>query len=263
MSSKPLIGLLFLVGCGGAAPAGPEGAKAPPIAAEAEATFAVFHGTPPKDAAKTVRLRLRSPPSELTAFLADTGSAPEITVTTIPNDDQLPLRREVLVAEAGPHGRALESAAAVSLVHAEGRPGARQGLLRWTAWAALLAAGDDGVIVDLATWKSLDSKGFQDALAAPGWLEAQVVPSIWEESPTALGFATRGMARLGLPDVEQGGVPKADGRPAFEAFMAAVTELRTQGQAALGTTVGAFTLVPCERPREAYTRTCVRLKAAP
>ncbi len=262
---RSLILLGFLAGCGGApkTEGAPDLAGARPLAAEAEATFAVFHGTPPKDAAKTVRLRLRSPPPQLNTFLADTGSAPEITVTTVPNDDQLPLRREVLVAEAGPHGRALESAAAVSLVHAEGRPGARQGLLRWTAWAALLAAGDDGVIVDLATWKSLDSKGFLESLTAPEWLEAQVVPSIWEEADGTLGFATRGMARLGLPDVEQGGVAKADGRTAFDAFMAAVAELRTRGQAVEGEAVNAFTLVPCERPREAYTRACVRLKPAP
>jgi len=235
-----------------------------PVAAEAEVTFAVFHPTPPRDVDRAVRLRLRSPPPALAPFLADAGAPPEgLSIRTVPNDDTLPLRREVLVAEAGALGPQLESARAVTLVHAGGKPGGHQGLLRWTAWAAVLAADNDGVVVDLATWKAANAKDFQQQLTEPTWLEAQVVPSMWAETPELLGFATRGMAKLGLPDVEWGGVPRAEGRTAFDALMAVVADVRGRGHGAVGEQSGRFVLVDCERPREAYTLTCVRLKPAP
>ena len=192
--------------------------------------------------------------------LRRTGAPPPgLTVTTIPNDDTLPMQRDVLMAAAGDLGPALERAAVITLVHASGSPGPRQGLLRWTAFAAAVAAEDGGVVVDLDTLKVANSKDFLAGLGAADWLETQVVPQAWQAENGTVGFATRGMARFGLPDVERTGVPKETARLAFGHFQAAINEIQARGKAAVGDQLSVARLVACERPPEAYTGQCVAL----
>ncbi|MEZ4473358.1 MAG: hypothetical protein R3F60_21740 [bacterium] len=181
-------------------------------------------------------------------------------MTTIPNDDTLPCGARSWWPRRAPSApRWSGPPSSRSSTRRAAR--SRQGLLRWTALAAALAAEGGGVVVDLDTLKVLDSKDFLAGLSATDWLSTQVVPQAWRADDGTVGFASRGMARFGLPDVERTGVPAETARLAFGHFQAALGEIQARGKAAVGDQLSMARLVPCTRPPEAYTRACVALGA--
>lgn len=263
------IGALALcMGCGGAEPvAKADPPKAPALLADIQAkaapgyqkkdavvTFAVFGG-PIDDAEQRVRKALAAP--SLPGFAKGAPMLP--TVGTHPVKT-LPIRIEALAQ--GPHAQAIEAASHATIVHSVGPAGADAARLRWAALATL-ALASDGVVVDMSTRKSWDAKQFREWLTASDFLGRQIELAAFKENPTTVMFHTEGMAKLGLPDVEMGGVPLTTAKLAFAGFQATVLEIRARGWVGVGDTVKMATLAACERPPVAITHECVRLVKTP
>lgn len=264
--------LCGLSGCGGTTPKARKQAtvRAPSLIADIQAqaatgyqpgdavvTYAIFGRGAPKDAESRVRKALMAPDPK--AFVAEAGPPIPPSVATHPAD-QLPIRVEVLAK--GKHGDAISRASHATVVHSAGPLGPGEARLRWTALAAHALVGT-GIVVDLTTRTAYDAAEFAAHLTSDAFLADQVTIAAFKERPDALMFHTEGMAKLGLPDVEMGGVPLTTAKLAFAGFQATVNEIRTRGHVKPGDSTKMAKLGPCTRPPEAVTHECVRVVAPP
>lgn len=255
----------LLTACGGAKPVPKTGAppKPSPLAADIQAaaapgyqkkdavvTFAVFGG-PIDDAEQRVRKALAAP--SVPGFVKGAPMLPAVGTHAV---NTLPIRIEALAQ--GPHAQAIESASHATIVHGVGPAGADAARLRWTALAAL-ALASDGIVVDMTTRVSRDAKGFADWLKASDFLQSQIKIAAFKENPATVMFHTEGMAKLGLPDVEMGGVPLKTAKLAYAGFQTTVQEIIERGWVGVGDTLKMAKLAACERPPVAITHECVRL----
>jgi len=263
------IGVLFLWACGGQtrpkspAPAtGPKGGslsaqlektlRAGPAHDDAIVTFAIFStgaAPPAKDQREVVAKALRS---------ARLGKRWAPGVVSAPTDGELPLDLKALAADVGPLGAAVSGATYVVFVRYVGRTGPAQRHLRAAA-AAVSALLHRGVVVDLGVRRAYDAAGWRQWVDNPRWLADQVVPAIQRDADGNVAFFTRGMAKLGLPDLELTGVSTADARARFSGFQAFVAQIVARGHAKKGDTIESVTLKPCARPPEAIEHRCVAM----
>lgn len=269
MQHLTILAAALLLACGGPPTAAKRAApKAPSLVADIQAaaatgdqpgdaviTFAVFTRGAPKDAEGRVQTALMAP--EPAAFVTDAGPPVMPSVATHPAD-ALPIRLEALAQ--GAHADAILKASHATMVHSAGPPGPNAARLRWAAVAALALVGD-GVVVDLTTRKAFDAAGFAAHLADPAWLAEQVTIAAFKESARTVMFHTEGMAKLGLPDVELGGVPLRTAKLAFAGFQATVNEVRSTGPVKPGDATKMARFEACQRPPETFTHECVRITA--
>lgn len=245
-----------------------QAAVAGPAPSDAVVTLAVFApGAPGRRADERARATVASAfTSPSPARAADTqavGAPPDLGVVVAPVDAELPLNLDLLVAEAGPLKPRLEAAGQVVFVRYTGPTGADARPLRAAALAAAaLADALEGVVVDLSTFTTATSEDFVSGLSSPAWLDARVAPALeaLDEKGELLVLRTRGLARLGLPDLEMHGVSRAELRARGERFRAVWDALRAHGFAKPGDVVGGATLRPCLRPPEVYDHQCVRVE---
>lgn len=218
---------------------------------DAVVTYAVFTRGGIKDAEGRVRNAIMSP--SVKGFVTGAPVIPSVVTQPV---SALPMRIEALAQ--GPHADAIQGATDATFVHSVGPPGPDQARLRWAALAAL-ALAPDGIVVDMATRQSWDKEAFTALLEDPRFLDRQLKISAYKESPTALIFHTNGMAKLGLPDVEMGGVPLQTAKLAYAGFQATVDEIRTRGWMKPGDKTKMAMLGKCQRPEVTITHECVRL----
>jgi hypothetical protein len=263
MKSMWTLALLMLIGCGGAPKVTKAPPKAPALAADIQAaaapgyqkkdavvTFAVFGG-PIDDAEQRVRKALATP--SVPGFVKGPPMLPAVGTHAVKT---LPIRIEALAQ--GPHAKAIEAASHATIVHSVGPPGADSARLRWAALAAL-ALAEDGIVVDMSNRVSRDAKAFADWVKAADFLQTQIKIAAFKENPATVMFHTEGMAKLGLPDVEMGGVPIKTAKLAYAGFQATVQEVIERGWVGVGDTLKMSKLAACERPPVAITHECVRL----
>jgi hypothetical protein len=285
----PITVLLFTAACGASPTAAPTTPPAPqlpdvavtaatapsllqaavagPAPTDAVVTLAVFApGAPARRADEraraTVAAAFTSPSPARAADVQAVGAPPELGVVVAAVDPDLPLNLELLLSEAGPLRPRLEAAGQVLFVRYAGPTGADARPLRAAALAAA-ALGDalEGVVVDLSTFTTATPDDFVSGLSSAAWLDARIAPALeaLDEKGYLLVLRTRGLARLGLPDLEMHGVARADLRARGERFRAVWDALRAHGFAKPGDVVGGATLLPCLGPPEAYDHLCVRV----
>ena len=256
------LGVLVL-GCGGAPPA--KSVKPKPSLAEAIATmsrpavtpgqalvtFAVFlTGAPPN------RSQMRS----LTRAVEGAAGVP-LRVVGAPVDAALPLDLNQVAATAGQHGPAIRAARSVVFVRYTGAsdPGLKH--VRAVVQGALAVTEDAGagpVVVDLGTHRADTPDSLRGFLESAGWAREQIGVAAHQDPSGQVVFTSRGMARLGCPDLELT-VNATEARAAFGRFQETLRALQAQGHAKPGDAVGGVTLQPCSRPPEAYEHECVRM----
>lgn len=222
---------------------------------DAVITYAIFTRGAIKDAEGRVRTALVSP--KLKGVVQGAPMMPSV-VTHAASD--LPIRIEALAQ--GPHAAAIQSASHATFVHSVGPTGPNQARLRWAALAAH-ALASDGIVVDMATREAWTQAEFESVLTADSFVDEQLKVIAYKESPTTVIYHTEGMAKLGLPDVEMGGVPLETAKLAYAGFQATVDEIRARGWVTVGDTVKMATLGKCERPAVTITHECVRLIKTP
>ena len=258
--------LPFATACGGPAKTRKPGASPPTGGTlSAQLAQAAHDGPAHGDAMITLAVFLAGPPPEADAArkAAMSGvraahlSTEGLVVTPAPIDDALPLDLGALATAAGPQGAALAAARGVIFVRYAGRPAPDGAHLRAAGEAALAVAPADALVVDLSTRATWAPAALRAALGTPAWRADQVVPEATRADDGTVTFATRGMAKFGLPDLEQTGVAPEAARAAFERFTEVWRALRVHGPAAPGDTVAGALLRPCARGAEAYDLECV------
>lgn len=239
-----------------------------PAPGAAVVTFAVFSpAEAPKNAQERavalrgiIELAYRDPPPALAAVIEKARPRPELAISIAPVDEALPLNLEAVAASAGPLAEAVRGARSAVFVHYAGPPedGARH-LRAAAVAAALVAEAPATVVFDLGTLRAWSPSDWRAWINAPDWLADQVTIEASRADDGTLMFYTRGMAKLGLPDLEQGGVPMDRARELFDAFQRAYGALRAHGYAKPGDRVGDLLLRPCQRPPTHYDHECVAL----
>lgn len=266
-----------LAGCGGAPSPTSSDSKAPggalsahfaaglpaDAAATAVVSLAVFGpDVVPEVAAVEARVAGFVPPAELAAFAARAraASGAELLFVPAPVDANLPLDVEGIAGAAGEAGGAVRAARSVVFVRYAGKPLPDDAHLRAAVIAAAALAPDERhVIVDLGNRRVFDQAKWRAFLASDDWLAQQVVLDAEQGAPGTVTFFSRGMARFGLPDLEQAGVPEAEARARFERFQTMFQALRAHGPARVGDVIDGVKLAPCQRPAVAIERACVAM----
>lgn len=257
--------LALLFACGGGPKATPEPAGPPGGGLSSQLAQATRTGPKAGDAVVTQAIFLTAAPPAADAA-ANTAtdavraaglSAVPLSVVPAPVDDALPLDVAALAAAVTAHADALRTARGVVFVRYQGRPLADDAQVRAAARAALAIAPADAVVVDLATRVARTPAELAAHLDAPSWRADQITVEATRGADDTVTFATHGMAKLGLPDLEQTGVPPGEARAAFERFQAVWHALQAHGHAAPGEAVGGVTLGACARPPEAIDHECV------
>jgi hypothetical protein len=237
-----------------------------PAPGDAVVTFAVFS---PEQAPRHVQERVvalqgivegtfNSPPQDLAPMVRTAQPRPELAITVQPVDEALPLNLDALANGAGDQADALRAAKSVIFVHYAGPPSAGAAHLRAVGVAvAALASDAKGVVADLGTLRTWSHQAWRTYLGAADWLADQVTVEAAREDDGTVVFFTRGMAKLGLPDLEQAGVAPDRARAVFADFQRIYAALRAHGHAAPGDKVGDVTLGACRRPAVAYDHECV------
>lgn len=261
----PLAPVALILACGGGRAPAPKPAGPPGGGLSAQLAEATRAGPGPGDAVVTQAVFLAAPPpAAAAAAQAATDAvgaaglpAVPLSVVPAPVDDALPLDLGALAAALDAHADALGAARGVVFVRYQGRPLPADAQVRAAAHAALGVAPPDAVIVDLATRVARTPAELAAHLDAPSWRADQVTLEATRGADDTITFATHGMAKLGLPDLEQTGVPPGEARAAFARFQLVWHALQAHGHAAPGASVGGVTLRPCARPPEAVDHECV------
>lgn len=263
------IGALFLLACGGqpkpkpAAPtSGPKGGllsaqlektlRAGPAHDDAIVTFAIFS----TEAAPQIEDQRTAVAKALRAARLSKRWTPGVVVT--PTDGEFPLDLEALAAHVGPLGAAVSGATHVVFVRYVGRTGPAHRHLRAAA-VAVSTLLEQGVVVDLGVRRAYDAATWRQWVDDPGWLTDQVLPAVQRHPDGTVTFFTRGMAKLGLPDLELTGVSTAEARARFTAFQGLLAQIVARGHAKEGDTVESVKLKPCARQPEAIEHRCVAM----
>jgi len=179
-------------------------------------------------------------------------------VLVVPSDAELPLDLKALAGEVGALGEAISAASHITFVRYVGRRGPALRHLHGAA-AAVTAILSRGVVVDLSVRRAYDAAGWTQWVSDPKWQADQVVPSAQRGPDGAVVFFSRGMAKLGLPDLELTGVEPQSARERFSAFQALLGQVVDRGKAKVGDTIGGVTLKACQRPAEAIENACVAM----
>jgi hypothetical protein len=242
--------------------------KEGPNPGDAVVTFAVFSPeTPPVDPEQRavvlngiVEATFNTPPADLADPVKRVRGRPPLVVTVQPVE-ALPLNVEALAAMAGPaDAQALRAAKTAIFVRYLGKPAPDAAHLRGVGVAAsALAADAKGVVTDLGTLRTWSSDEFRARIQQPDWVSDEVTIEASQDETGSVVFFTRGMAKLGLPDLEQAGVPPAAARDTFAGFQRTWAALREHGHAAPGDRLGEALLQTCKRPALEYDHECVGL----
>lgn len=247
----------------------PDGAPRP---GDAVITFAVFSpDEPPRDPRQRavvlhgrVEATFTTPPADLAPAIAQAKADTQLVLTVHPVGPDLPLNIEALTTSGESDAAALRSARTVVFVRYVGPPAPAAGHLRTAAIAAgVIASETQGVVADLGTLKAWAAPAWRQALVPEGWIDDQLDADVSQAEDGTVVFATRGMAKLGLPDLERTGVAPASARDEFQKFLAAWAALRAHGHARAGDRIGEFALHPCQRPAIHFDHECVALTAPP
>ncbi len=179
-------------------------------------------------------------------------------VLVVPTAGELPLDLGALAAEVGPHGATISAASHITFVRYLGPRGPALRHLHAAA-AAVTAILTTGLVVDLGVRRAYDAAEWNQWVSDPKWLTDQVVPSAQRGPDGSVVFFSRGMAKLGLPDLELTGVDPKSARDRFAAFQTLLAKLVDRGKAKVGDTLEGVTLKPCKRPSEAVENACVAM----
>ncbi|MCB9535464.1 MAG: hypothetical protein H6704_04300 [Myxococcales bacterium] len=257
--------LALLLACGGGRAPTPKPAGPPGGGLSAQVAEATRPGPKPGDAVVTQAVFLTAAPPEAAAASETAADAvraaglPAVPLSVVPApvDDGLPLDVAALAAAVNAHADALRAARGVIFVRYQGRPLPDDAQVRAAARAALALAPADAVVVDLSTRVARTPAELAAHLDAAGWRADQITLEATRGADDTVTFATHGMAKFGLPDLEQTGVPPSEARAAFGRFQAVWHDLQAHGHATPGQRVGAITLRACSRPPEAIDHECV------
>ena len=267
-----IINLLFFLGACGSSPT-PK-VKTPtedPLAAElarratgklppkaAVVTYAVLLNAPPGDSEALkaqVDAAFKSPSPELAAVVKAIDVRPALILVGVPVEG-LPINLDALLESAGPHRSAAKAATHAVFIRYVGAPLVNADQIRGAELAAIALAGS-GVIVDLSTRRWFNGPELTAQLTAANW-EADQVTVYGEQLPDdRVLFASLGMAKFGLPDVEVTGVPLSIAAQQFGNFQRLVNAVRAQGYVVPGDTVGTITVTTCTRDSAEYDHECV------
>ena len=179
-------------------------------------------------------------------------------VVTAPNNDELPLDVKSLAASLGPAGAQLLESRFVAFVRYSGRVQPQHRQIRLALAATVAVADQDQPIIDVSTRKAYKQAELTQILGSKKWLSSQVVPNA-ERVGERITLFSRGMAKLGLPDLEMFSVDKDAARAAFDTFQTTLTALQERSAAKIGDTVNGVTLGKCKRAPEAIEADCVRI----
>ncbi len=267
MKHRPLrlAPLALLLACGGGRTAPPKPAGPPGGGLSAQVAEATRPGPKVGDAVVTQAVFLADAPPDAAAVAQAAADAvraaglPAVPLSVVPApvDDALPLDVAAVAGAVNAHADALRAARGVIFVRYQGRPLPDDAQVRAAARAALAVAPADAVVVDLSTRVARTPAELAAHLDAAGWRADQITVEATRGPDDTVTFATHGMAKLGLPDLEQAGVPPSEARAAFARFQGVWHALQAHGHATPGQTVGGVTLRPCSRPPEAIDHECV------
>ena len=242
-------------------------------------TFAVFsdRSAPPdpRKAAKGLLARViaaqHTPPEALADVIGTHAghldALPDLALVAVPVDESLPIALDTIVRSAGSQGANIRAARSVTFVRYSGPPRADHGQV-WSAAiaVAIIADAPGDRVFDLSTLRASTPGEWRAALTTPDWIDRQIRLDAEQVDGETIVFRTRGLAKLGLPDLERGGVPRATARQAFEHFQSVYRALRAHGYAQPGDRLGTqapLTLQPCSGPPERYDHECVALTPDP
>lgn len=179
-------------------------------------------------------------------------------VVTHPNNADLPLDVNALAQSLGAAGPTLEKTTHVAFVRYVGTAQREHRQVRLALAVAAHIADSDQVIVDLSTRSAFKQADIDALLKSKDWLARQVVPGA-ERTGDTITFFSRGMIKLGRPDLEQAGVAPAKAREAFGRFQKILGSMQAKAPLEVGKTIDGITLIPCRRAPEAIEGRCVAL----
>lgn len=263
--------LVFLGACGGSPTPKVKTPTEDPLAAElarratgklpakaAVVTYAVLLNAPTGDSEALqaqVDAAFKSPSPELATVIKAINSRPALILVGTPVEG-LPINLDALLESAGSHQSAAKAATHAVFIRYVGAPLANADQIRSAEIAAVSLAGS-GVIVDLSTRRWFNSSELTAHLTATSW-EADQVTIYGEQVPhDRVLFASLGMAKFGLPDVEVTGVPLSIAAQQFGNFQRLVNAVRAQGHVVPGDTVSKITVTTCTRDSTEYDHECV------
>ena len=124
------------------------------------------------------------------------------------------------------------------------------------------AAGSFSYGIDLSTRRLVRPEQLLAWNQEPTTMFAeQVVPGIERGSKGTITFYTRGMAKFGLPDLEQTDVPAPLARQGFTSFQGMLNKALEKKVLKVGDVFESYHLASCKRPTIAIERDCVNLSA--
>jgi hypothetical protein len=119
-------------------------------------------------------------------------------------------------------------------------------------------------VLDLSTRRVLSISEFEQRLANPAtFLSEQVIPGVERAENGTITFYTRGMAKFGLPDLEQTEIKPEKAKAAFKAFQKILLKALEEAELKLGSSFEGFMMVECQRPKNAIEQNCLNLKMKP
>ena len=125
---------------------------------------------------------------------------------------------------------------------------------------ASAAAGAFTVGVDLSTRQLVGPVDLERwNLNKRTMLAEQVIPGIERDASGLVTFYTRGMAKFGLPDLEQSDIHPSQARKSFGRFQTTISKALGMKILKHGRSFEGFKLSDCKRPSIAIERDCVRL----
>lgn len=131
-----------------------------------------------------------------------------------------------------------------------------------TSFLKLSAAAADqfSYAIDLSTRRLLRPEQLAAWNQQPTTMFAeQVVPGIERGPKGTITFYTRGMAKFGLPDLEQTDVPPPLARQGFATFQGLLNRALEKKVLKVGDVFESYRLTSCKRPTIAIERDCVNL----
>ena len=239
-------------------------------AGDAVVTYAIFSPDPAPDDAKAAAKELNERVEEALGHAGGIAPhapaltpAPKLTLVASSVDDELPLRLETIVEAAGPLAPAVKGARSVRFVRFAGPPGPDATHLWACGVAAATLVGDTDVVADLSLLTVHSAAAWQSAIGAADWVESQITLDAEQADDGAITFRTRGLAKLGLPDLELTDVPPDAARARFETFQSAYAALRAGAKAQIGGTLDGHALRACANSTERYDHECVAIVVSP